>query len=211
VNCAPTPGEGRAWPVGLVESAWEGSRLPPRPAGKMPAATMGDAFGGGALVVGRPSRVPGGRVAFLSEAQRRKQTQRRRVPFPRRRSGLVRHLRSASLTGGAQVNCAPTPGEGRAWPVGVVESAQEGPRLTQTRRRRVPIPRRRSGLVRHLRSASLTGGAQVNCAPTCARERTQSEGWKSPRGLHHGPETERNCVAVRRGGEQREVNDQSAG
>jgi len=46
---------------------------------------------------------------------------------------------------------------------------------------------------------------------TCARERTQPEGWKSPRGLHHRPVTERNCVAVRRGGEQREVNDQSVG
>ena len=48
-------------------------------------------------------------------------------------------------------------------------------------------------------------------APTCACKRALSVGWKSPSGLRHGPETERNCVAVMRGGEQREVNDQSAG
>jgi hypothetical protein len=50
------------------------------------------------------------------------------------------------------------------------------------------------------------------CPRQCAREGALSEGWKSPPGhTLSGPETERNCVAAMRGGEQREVNRWSVG
>jgi len=46
----------------------------------------------------------------------------------------------------------------------------------------------------------------------CAREGTMSERCKSSSGLSlSGPVAKGNCVAVRRGGEQQEVNDQSVG
>jgi len=50
------------------------------------------------------------------------------------------------------------------------------------------------------------------CPRQCAREGALSEGWKSPPGhTLSGPETDCNCVAEMRGGEQREVNHRSVG
>jgi len=46
---------------------------------------------------------------------------------------------------------------------------------------------------------------------SCASDGAKSEGCKSPRGRRLLPETEGNCVAARRGGEQPEVNHRSAG